>query len=215
MSLRSASLAVLLVWTSACAVTRKDADPTVLVETRAGRELGVSTDWGIVFLGQSARFGRADVVVWYGDGPSIEPSVVEPVGGGLHVLEIEIRPPTVGIVFEEPEAGTWVDVVGRNGAGRWRARARVASHPGVEGLLLEVPPELDSPSDQVGAGVFVPGIRGRESLLGLVSGRVVLESAAGRAEYLTVVGPRDLWRLVAYRRTDALRHPFVYRDDVL
>ncbi len=198
-----------------CAFDRKAVDPTVLVETRAGRELGVSTDWGIVFLGATAGFGRADVVVWYGDGPSIEPTVVEPIGGGLYVLDIEIRPPTVPLVFDEPAAGEWVELVGRNLDGRWRTRVRVVQHPAVLGLLLEIPTELSEPSDQVGAGVFVRDPSGVLALLGLVSGRIQLESPRGTGTYLTVVGPRDLWRLVAYRRDDALKHTNVYRDDIL
>ncbi len=198
-----------------CIQPRLVVDPTVMVDTRGGRELGVATDFGIVFLGSTAQAGPAEVAIWYGDGPSIEPSLVEPLGGGLFLLETEIRAPTVALATVDPPHGTRVRVVGRSRDGRWHAHSRIVRHPRVEGLLIEVPAELAGPNDQVGAGVFVKDERGHDVLLGLVAGRVAIQSAAGSGEYLALVGPDQLWRVAAHRRDDALRRRWVYRDDIL
>ncbi|HKX45603.1 MAG TPA: hypothetical protein VJP77_02800, partial [Planctomycetota bacterium] len=200
----------------ACLVfDRKVLDPTVLVQTRTGIELGVSTEYGVVFLGTTAGQGEADVVAWFGDGPSVEPSLVEPIGDGLYLLETEIRLPWTEMTFVDPAAGTPVEVRGRGPTGVWSIPATVAKDARVEGLLLRVPPELALPSDQVGAGVFLEDDLGRARLLGLVSGRLQLEREQVVEEYLTVVGPTSLWRVAAYHRDGHLRRRFVYRDDVL
>ena len=106
-------LIALLLATSltACTVTRNVQDPTVTLQTSGGAELGVSTDQGVVFLGHTARSGEVDMIVWYGDGPSIEASVIEPIGGGLYLAQGEIVLPSVDIAF--PELGAESVVVAR------------------------------------------------------------------------------------------------------
>lgn len=190
-------------------------DPTVILDTRGGRELGVSTNYGIVFLGSTARAGDVDVAVWFGDGPSIEQSVIEPVGGGLYTVDTEIRVPSIPLGFEDPANGQSVFVQGRDVNGRWRLETRVRRHPDVDGILLEVPLALAGSTDQTGAGVFFYDDKGRARVLGLVSGRLILETAEGAESFLTVVGPDSLWRLVSYRRDPHVRPRVPYRDDVL
>jgi hypothetical protein len=52
-------------------------------------------------------------------------------------------------------------------------------------------------------------------LLGLVSGKITLSTESGVKEFVTVMGPQHLWRLVTHRRHYPRRRPFVYREDVL
>ena len=208
---------VLLALACSCAGTREVQDPTVVIQTSGGTELGVSTDYGIVFLGRSARSGSVEVTAWFGDGPSIEPSVIEPIGGGLYTAETEIRLPRVPMTFVQPRPGDLLHVVGRNGSRLWDAEVEVRSDPRVWGLLLDVTDELRNRPDQVGAGVFAyrEDDANKKMLVGLVSGILRLETARGPREFLTVVGPEELWRLVAHRRDHLRRKPWVYREDIL
>jgi hypothetical protein len=206
-----------LVLLASCVGTHKLQDPTVVIQTGGGTELGVSTDYGVVFLGHSASSGSVEVTAWFGDGPSIEPSVIEPIGGGLYTAETEIRLPSVPMTFLTPKPGDVVLVSGRHGSTTWEEALEVRSDPRVWGILLKVVGELRDHPDQVGAGVFVVpnGDKNRKQLVGLVSGILRLETDEGTREYLTVVGPEDLWRLVTHRRDRLRRKPWVYREDIL
>lgn len=195
-----------------CASSRLDMDPTLLIQSPTGAELGVSTDYGIVFLGNRTRAGEIEVTAWFGDGPSIESTVVEPVGGGLYTAETDIRLPWVDLAFRSPEPGEHVTIVGRYGGEKWRRKVRVAQDPRVpSGLILTVPRDLREAPSQVGAGVFAEDGR----LVGLVSGRVRLTSNGVSTDYLTAFGPTQLWRLVVHHREDPNKRRWVYRDDVL
>lgn len=201
---------------AACAGTRTQADPTLLIRTTEGIELGASTDYGVLFLGRTARSGEIEVVAWFGDGPSVEASVIEPIGEGLFTAETEIRLPAVRLGFREPRPGDELLLVGRTERGRWELPARVVHDPRVEGILLEVPTGLPDRADQIGANLLAfTGRRAIPHLVGLVSGKLVLEGEGGRREYLTVVGPRDLWRLATHRRDHLRPKRWVYREDIL
>jgi len=211
----------------ACQGNRAIMDPALLVRTSGGFEQGVSTDYGVVFLGRTARTGDVEVMAFYGDGPSIEGSVIEPLGGGLYTVETEIRLPEVTLVFDDPEAGLEVEIRGRWSREKWDRETTVERHPSVDGILLALPDDLDEIPSIVGAGVFVLGPEQRQypllggpnpnrRLLGLVSGRVRLIAADGvQREYLTVIGPESLWRLVTYRRKVTHKQRWVYREDIL
>ena len=68
----------------------------------------------------------------------------------------------------------------------------------------------------VASGVYLVGDdEVKMSLVGLVSGVLTLQDDDGVREYLTVVGPRDLWRLVSYYRADVFERQFTYRPDIL
>lgn len=199
------------VWSGATPVT----DPTVEIRTDAGSELGVSTDYGVVFLGSLAQTGSVDLVAWFGDGPSFEIGVVEAVGSGIYLTDTEIRLPTVGLAFEVPSPGSKVLVRGRRGTEAWEEEAEITTDPRVEGVLLKAQGRLaEIGESQVGAGVYV-GPPGSSALLGLVSGRLRLRGQEGWRDYVTVVGPESLWRLVTYRRNFARQRRWVYRDDIL
>ena len=191
-------------------------EPTVVIETAGGQELGVSTDYGVVFLGQKGHTGKAELVAFFGDGPSIEPILIEPLGAGLYLAEPGLELPAVQLSFANPAPGTPVQIRGRGPNGPWSTQGRIAADPRVEGLLLDVPEGFRLPSDQIGAGVYLrePGTPWR--LLGLVSGHLALSGAAGEPprEYLTAVGPRDLWRLPAHRREAPRRFPAPTRRDL-
>jgi hypothetical protein len=201
--------------TAGCTGVRTIADPVVVVETRGGRELGVSTEYGLAFLGRTAQSGPASITVWYGDGPQTERSAIEPIGGGLFTAQTEIRFPEAAMCFDEPKPGEKVIVVGRRRGERWDRKVKVEKDSRVEGLLLPTVSEIEGSPEQVGAGVFVE----RENvpnpeLVGLVSGVVTLTENGRTERYLTVVGMRDLWRLVAHRRELDRRRTLPSREDV-
>lgn len=202
---------------TSCVGSRTLTDPTLEMRTPHGSELGVSTDYGVVFLGRTAQSGSVEITAWFGDGPSIESSVIEPIGGGLYTAETEIRLPQVSISFDDPRAGSRVLVVGRTSGGEWVREMSVATDPRVLGILLAIPSELENAPDQIGAGVYVVPEIGEEAkiLLGLVSGKITLKNKDGERSYLTVVGPEDLWRLVVHRRDLLQRRRWVYRQDIL
>jgi len=199
----------------ACYGFRTIADPTLLIQTPGGSELGVSTDYGIAFLGRTAQAGDARITVWFGDGPQTEATAIEPVGAGIFTAETEIRLPAVAMDFTEPRPGTKVLVIGRRGNRTWKREVEVQEDSRVEGLLLPEMREFEDSSDQIGAGVFLEKEgRPNPELVGLVSGLLTL-SEDGRVErYTAVVGMRDLWRLVSHRRELDRTRRQSYREDV-
>lgn len=201
---------------AACTGTKTLSDPTVFVRGAGGTELGVSTEYGVVFLGSTRPAGRVEIESWFGDGPNIEPSVVEPVGGDLFVAETEIRLATVPMTFDEPLAGAEVLVRGRGPEGPWEAPAKVHAEAGIRGILIDLVPELlRQDLDQTGAGVFVRGEDGLMRLVGMVSGTISVGAAGTERHYASVVGPRDLWRVAVHRKDQGRRRPWVYREDTL
>jgi hypothetical protein len=200
---------------AACQGVRTLSDPTLTMHTKGGSELGVSTDYGIVFLGRTAQAGRVEVTVWYGDGPNIEKSVIEPIGHGIYTVELEIRPPTIPMSFVDPLPGSELLIIGRKDGKEWSEYVTVQQDPHVTGIITTVPVGLRDAPDQVGAGVYIvpEGDEHQRRLVGLVSGRMTIEP--GGREYLTVVGPTDLWRLVSHRREPRLKKRWVYREDIL
>ncbi|MCC7015186.1 MAG: hypothetical protein IT454_21690 [Planctomycetes bacterium] len=211
-------LALLALIVTACQGTRTLADPVLEIRGEESSELGVATDYGLVFLGRSARSGTVEVSAWFGDGPSVEQVAVEPLGGGLFTAEPEIRFPRVPISFQTPPPGSKLLAIGRVGRERWQAEVEVALDPAIEGLITSVPPEVVANDGQVGAGLYVVDSEDDHKLhlVGLVSGRVEVGDGTGSVRrYLTVVGPDQLWRLVTYRRDLPHKRKFVYRDDIL
>ncbi len=211
---RLALLATLLA--PACTVVESTArwtvDPVVTVHGEDGDELGVSTDYGVVFLGHTAQSGRVEFTTWFGDGPSREEGLVESMGGGVYATEGEIQLPSVELCFEPPPAGTQLFVRGRRGSEPFEIEAVLASDPRVTGVLLAHNDELDRLGDaDLGAGVFLLEAGKATKLLGLVSGR--LEFGSGE-RYVTLLGPEDLWRLVVHRRNSDRPRRWVYRDDI-
>lgn len=201
----------------ACAGTRTLSNPTLSLKTSGGQELGVATDYGIVFLGRTAQSGRVEIESWFGDGPNLEPAVIEPIGAGLFTAETEIRLAQVPMTFEEPRPGADLLVVGVDRGEPWEEWVRVESDPRVLGLITTIPARLRGRADQIGAGVYVvrDDDTDKKRLVGLYAGQVRLSTKDGERDYLAVVGPTDLWRLVAHRRDLLQRKRWVYREDIL
>lgn len=190
-------------------------DPTVTVGTAGGSELGVSTDYGVLFLGRGAQSGQANLTAWFYDGPSWEAGPIEDVGGGLFTAQAEIKLACVPLSFEVPPRGTEVTVRGRRGSEVWEETTEVVTDPSVEGLLLQPTDRLRAMrDDEVGAGVFVGPPEARR-LIGLVSGRLLLENGDGNREFVTVLGPDDLWRVVLAHKSAPEPERAVYREDLL
>ena len=200
-----------------CTGTRTLKHPVLEIRTAGGSELGVTTEYGVVFLGRTARSGPVHVIAWFGDGPGLEASVIEPIGGGLYTAETDIRLPAVPMSFTLPRPGQTLIVAGRSGQDAWEETVEVRSDPRVRGMLLSVPRRLRDAEDQVGAPVFLPAKEGKErKLVGLVSGRLRLVAADGSTrEYLTAVGPEELWRLATHAREFPNKRRWVYREDIL
>ena len=211
------SLALLQGCTSVQNLRVHTSDPTVVLHGPGGDELGVSTDYGIVFLGRYANRGRVEFTTWFGDGPSLEEGVVEPLGDGLFTTSAEIQLSNVTLLFHTPDPGEPVVVRGRGPNGPYELEAEVASDPRVEGLLLAPSPELDGlAEDQLGAGVFLVGPAGRKQLIGLVTGRIRLRQGDGsESRYVTASGPEQLWRLVVHQRNSERPRRAVPREDIL
>jgi len=211
--------ATLVFLCSACAGTRFLADPMLEIRGEKGIELGVATSDGVVFLGRTARSGEVLITAWFGDGPSPEEAVVEPLGGGLFTAETEIRLPSVPISFDTPKAGDEVTVLGRSGSVPWEESVRVLEDPRVvEGFLLPWIPRFEGHPELIGAGVFVVDLQDArlKRLVGLVSGKLELTGADGKsATYLAVIGPSELWRLPTSKRDNSKKHKSVYREDIL
>lgn len=211
-----AVVGLVLLALASCAGTRKVANPTLALRTSGGRELGVATEYGVVFLGRTAQSGRVEIEAWYGDGPNIEPAVIEPIGSGLFTAETEIRLPQVQLSFAQPKPGDELVVIGQNEGGPWETTVRVTSDPRALGILTSIPGELIDRPDQIGAGVYViDPDDGERRLIGLYAGRIHLSTKEGERDFMAVVGPTDLWRLVAHRRDALQRKRWVYREDIL
>ncbi len=239
---QAALFALALALTSSCATPNYSQvpDASLWIHNQEETELGINTDYGILFLGRKIRAGEIAITAWFGDGPSIETTVVEPIGSGLYTAETEIRLPSAILTFVNPKAGAQVTLSGRKLDGSWLAQAEVVRDPRVKGILLKPLPQerteakvfqprggvrASSPSkhpdipniSQAGAGVFVRRPDGQYRLLGVVSGHITLTDANGVSnEYITVLGPSETWRLAAHRRQIEDHRPrWVHREDVL
>ncbi|MAB81091.1 MAG: hypothetical protein CMJ89_17230 [Planctomycetes bacterium] len=212
---------LLIVLTDACvggsSVRKLTTDPTVVIHGPEADELGIATNYGIVFLGRRVNRGRIEFTSWFGDGPSLEEGVIEAVGGHLFTTSSEIQLSSVPILFRPPDPTEQVVVRGRGSGGPWEFGAEITSDPRVEGLLLKPSPDLDRlTAAQLGAGVFVLDKEGRKQLLGLITGRVRIKGSDGlELSYVTVTGPEDLWRLVLHHRNSQRPRHAIYREDIL
>lgn len=216
--LQRSAIALLATTLVACVGSRKGVDPTLRIQSGQGSELGVSTHYGVVFLGRYTNAGPVEIEAMFGDGPSIEASVVDPLGGGLYTAPTDIQLPAVPLTFRELQPGQEVLVRGRADRRTWERWLTVRQDERVHGILLETTSELEGHPDQIGAGVYLkPSKKPYDlRLVGLVSGRIRLKSADGDwRTYLTVEGPESLWRLVTHQRKFDKRRKWVYREDVL
>jgi hypothetical protein len=188
-------------------------DPVVVVHAPAGDELGVSTDYGIVFLGRRVQTGRIEFTAWFGDGPAREEGLIERLTDELYLTKSEIELCEVPLCLDLPPAGTPVIVRGRRGSTPFEIEAVLAADERVQGVLLANSPELAGLSDaDLGAGIFLVRDGKPRELVGLVTGRV--EFGDGKS-YVAAVGPEELWRLAVQHRDNDRPRRTVYREDLL
>jgi len=191
---------------------RPTLDPIVVVHGPGGDELGVSTDYGVAFLGRTIQSGRVEFTAWFGDGPTREEGLVEAMGGGVFATDSEILLPSVPVIFEALPEGTSVIVRGRHAGVPYEIETEILDHAAVTGVLLRPTKELDAlTDDDLGAGVFYVQTGKPLQLVGLLSGRLQIDDR----RYITVLGGEDLWRLVVHRRNSDRPRRWVYRDDIM
>jgi len=188
-------------------------DAVVVVHGENADELGVSTDYGVLFLGRTAQSGRVEFTAYFGDGPSREEGVIESLGGGVYATEAEILLPSAQLCFTPPPPGSEVVVRGRKQGVPYEILARLDADARLTGILLEPNAELDALDDSaLGAGIFLVDSIREARLLGLLSGRMELSDGK---RYFTALGPEDFWRLVVQRRNSERPRRAVYREDIL
>ncbi|MCP5023223.1 MAG: hypothetical protein GY930_15820 [bacterium] len=217
---RSRSLLPVVILTcllTSCVGSRKGVDPTVRIMGENGTELGVTTHYGVLFLGRYSNAGPVEIEAVFGDGPSIEFSVIEPLGAELYTAETTARLPAVPMTFQALKPGQKVILRGRTAKRSWQRSVKVRTHESVHGILLETCREMNGHPDQIGAGVFLNKTSRPEDLrlIGLVSGRITLQIDGKSKTYLTVKGPESLWRMVTHKRQFPRTRKWVYRDDVM
>ena len=188
-SLRLAPLAAALLLT-ACSGSRKLVDPVVVITTRNGMELGVTTQSGIVFTGATAERGEVEIEAWFGDGPTIERTIIEPVSDELFTAETDIVLPSVPISFDEPRDGESLQLMGRKDGARWSTSARVKTDPAGSGCCSRSPRASRTNSTRWGPACSALSEH-RHELVGLVVGKVQLERNGSIERYPAVAGPTE------------------------
>jgi hypothetical protein len=188
--------------TLACRASRPAHDPTVRLHTGGTGELGVSTTYGVVFLGRGQQSGRVEFTTWFGDGPNLESGEIESLDAVLFATHSEVRIPTVPIRWSTPAPGTRVLVRGRRpSSAPFSFEAVVADDPRVESLCLRSSSDVERLSArEIGAGVYVEDRSGRLALVGLVTGELELAGPDGARRLVTAAGPRELARLASHAR---------------
>jgi len=208
-------LLLLAVLPAGC-VHRGRLHPVVEIQTEGGRELGVSTTDGILFLGATRREGRADAQLFFGDIPYQESGTILPAGGGLCRLDLEIRHPGVPISLAWPRPGEELLVLEiRDGRPR-RHATRLASGGPALGEVYEFPSGLDPEAPPLGAGIFREGRRGELELVGLVKGSAILSAPGGDAPgiWLVPAGLGDLKEVLIARRPVQPDRELIHRPDL-
>ncbi|MGH7149594.1 MAG: hypothetical protein ACREIU_02790, partial [Planctomycetota bacterium] len=104
--------------------------PVLVVQTSGGEEVGASTSHGVVFAGRTASKGVARVLVFFGDGPSVETGEIEEAAPGLFTVPVEIVVPTAEISVEPLSPGETVQLAGRKDGVTWRRKGTVAAAGG-------------------------------------------------------------------------------------
>lgn len=206
-----AGLALASALLGGCAI-RGRVHPLVEVQTKGGRELGVSTTDGVLFLGTTAQEGRAQVILFYGDIPYEETAMIEPAGGGVYRLKLDVRHQGVPIAVRWPRPGEDLLLMGMRNGKIWRAWTRLAQDKGVYGEVYELPPGFHLDPSQAGAGIFRRGRGGNLSLLGLVKGTAVLMPSGKK--WLCVAGLRDLKECMVARRDVLAPKKVIHRPDL-
>ncbi len=181
----------------------------VVLESRYGRELGVSTRFGIVSLGALQREGRVEVTAVYGDGPATELGTIEAVSEELCRVEVPFPTPWCELSTDGPRPGETLMLSGLDAQlDVWTREVLVQPTPDAEGILIPYP--RDIPALMPGTGLYRREAN-RFRLVGLAAG---VATWRGR-EWLVVHGPVQLSRfVVSYRNRGHHTPRGLYRRDV-
>ncbi len=162
--------------------------PIVGVTTTGGKELGVATDQGVLFLGRTAEKGPAKVLYHIDAAPVVEAGRVVPVGGSLFEVLLDVPVATVPISFEPLRPSESLIMMWLDGDEVRTHPVEVSSDPIVYGTAVRRPAGLVLAAEHVGAGVF------RDTDAGLALVGLVKASArvTGGEEYLLLAGLPEL-----------------------
>ncbi|MBI3819996.1 MAG: hypothetical protein HY286_14970 [Planctomycetes bacterium] len=183
----------------------------VMVQTEHGVEQGVSTPYGVLFLGKTASAGPCEIVTFFGDGPSIESGRIRNISDQLYQVEVDLRIPTSEVSFTYPSEGDDLILGVSDGSSTQFYNTRIVNDATVRGTAVEMPGGLTMPA-AAGAPLFRRE-DGRYRVVGLVSGVARYETANGKREVLTYLGPRDLVPAAMFDRERQRPRPQVHRED--
>ena len=183
----------------------------IYVRTAGGTEQGVATQFGLVCLGKTARSGRCDVTVFYGDGPSSEPGQLTPIDANLCGIQIELRAPTCEVSYFYPSVDDEL-VIGLAGE---REQVfydtRLVREPGATHRpLVEMPSGFPTEPFMIGAPVYRHEDQ-RYRLVGLVTG----VTSAGGKQALECLWPREMAPLAITAPHREPWRPSPTRDDII
>jgi tetratricopeptide (TPR) repeat protein len=208
--------AVALAACASCVGTRTLTNPTLALRTSGGEELGVSTEYGIVFLGHTAQAGRSRSRAGSATGlTSSRPSSSRrrgPVHGrdrdppAAHPADLRDARARPAALADRPRPRRDLGRMGRGPERRARAgpdheHPRPTARPRRPDRRRHLRRSEQGPQPA--------------PLVGLYAGELRLSSPSGERSYLAFVGPTDLWRLVAHRKDLLQKKRWIYRDDVL
>lgn len=183
--------------------------PVVAIETIAGKELGVSTKDGVIFLGRSSAEGPAKVTYFLDRAPIVEAGMIRPLGGSLLQVELDVPIPAVSIDFEQTRPGESLVMMGVDDNSRWRAQVTVSDDARIQGSAVNAPNTLKLAPHHIGAGVFREE-GGDQRLVGLV--KAVAEASTGERWYL-LAGPTEIRRALLEPKLAVPKREIRYRAD--
>ena len=166
-------------------------------------------------MGRTAREGRCDVTIYFGDGPSIEPGRIEVVDADLCLALLEIKSP-------RPKFPTHIPIPRTTYCWESSARrapsstvTRLATDMGVEGTAVHVPSGFPLSPSIVGAGIYrFEDFRFR--LVGVVNGVAHFQDKIGVGhDVFTFLGPRNLARVAIYDRDRGRPKESPVRTDII
>ncbi|PIE23772.1 MAG: hypothetical protein CSA62_06610 [Planctomycetota bacterium] len=196
---------------SSCHIDRiESADiPLVRIQTTGGFEQGVSTDFGVLFLGRTAQKGPAKLLYWLGPSPLIEAGEIEVVGGPVHRIRTDVPIPSVPISFEPVAPEEQLVLMGMEGQLPWRLDVQLAKDEIVRGTALHYPAGLQLRPDSVGLGIFRETEAGL-ALVGLVKAAAELDNGK---RFLLFAGLSEMREAFAKARRAMPVREVEYRAD--
>ena len=185
--------------------------PVVGIQTTKGRELGVTTEDGLLFLGRTASEGPAKALYFLGSAALIEAGDIHKLGGSIFELRLDVQLPTVPISFEPLQVGENLLMIGLDGEDEWQFSVSPVKNDVIFGSVLTYPSGFERKPEYVGAGVFRSTSRGYV-LVGLLKGAALFDSGE---RYLLLAGLTELKRALMTPRKAVIERRVIYRPDGL